>query len=119
MGFRLTIGKNPIRSATKAPLLPLPQRVFSNFPKPLLNPQRPTTIESTLSPFSTRCSVRSFLPTKRPVGKASSDTGFITNVKSSASMRASCGVNTYFLSALDKALESIGERKFFLQKLKQ
>ena len=50
MGSPLTIGKNQIHlSPTKAPLLPSQRQDCSNSPKPLLNPQSPTIIESTLS----------------------------------------------------------------------
>ena len=73
---------------TKAPLLPSRLQDCSSFAKPLRHPQRPTTIENTLSQFSTRYSARSSWPTKPRAGKAFSDTGFITNAKSSVSMRA-------------------------------
>ena len=105
MAFLLTIGKNQIPlSPTKVPLLPWPRQDYSNFPKPLPNPQRPTVIEQYAFLILDTLLSPEFLANETPGWEGILRHGIYHERKKLGVDESVMWGEYFFLSALDKAL---------------
>ena len=96
MGCLLTTGKSPTRQKYESSAAAVAAAGLLELAKATEHAAKADRYREYAFTSTTPCSNRSFLPTKRQVGKASSSTASTTNGKSSASMRASCGANIFY-----------------------